>query len=191
MAQGKKSSSKVQPKSAQTKIAAKNYIYALLVLVGGILIVLYIFEWVNVKKEEKLMTSYLLSSNTIDSSINDLNSLEQILKEVPSSYFLYISYTQDEEVYNFEKALKRVIDNYNLSDSFYYVDLTELKNNNENYIIDVEKTLNIDLERIPVIIYVKNGVIEENNILDGINDTMVKISDLENLLDIYEFEPVK
>ena len=30
-----------------------------------------------------------------------------------------------------------------------------------------------------------------NNVLDGVNETLLKINDLEQLLDIYEFETVK
>lgn len=180
-------------KSSKTRnIHLKNYIYAFLVLLGGILLILYIFEWVNVKKEEKLMNSYLITSNTINSKIEDFDSLKQILNETSSSYFLYLSYTGNEEVYNFEKELKRVIDNYDLSDSFYYMDLTKIKGNNENYIETIKSELNIsDLEKVPAIIYVKNGKMENATILDGIKETMLKVADLENLLDIYDYELVK
>ena len=174
------------------KIPSKNYVYALLILIGGIILALYIFEWINVKKEEKLMNSYLISSNTINSSIKDFDSLSQILKETSTSYFIYFGYREDEEVYNFEKELKRVIDNYNLSDNFYYMDLTEIKKNNENYLNEIKTRLNIkEIERVPAIIYVHKGKIESSNILDGIGDSALKISDLENLLDIYEYEKVK
>ena len=186
---------KNKPKSAlkqEKRISSKNYLYAFLILVGGIILTLYIFEWMNVKKEEKLMTSYLISSNTIDSSIEDLDSFNQVRQESPNSYFIYLSYTGDEEVYNFEKILKRNIDNYNLRDNLYYIDLTKLMKDNENYIEIVKTKLGIkEIEKVPAIIYVHNGEIIESNILDGINGTMLKVADLENLLDIYDYELVK
>jgi len=173
-------------------INPKNYIYALFILVGGILLVLYLFEWYQVKQEEKLMTSYLISSNTIESSVSDLDSLNQIRQEAPSSYFIYIGYTGDEDVYKFEKELKRVIDKYKLNDEFYYLDLTKLKEKNENYLEEVNNKLEIkELEKVPAIIYVKDGKILNSNILDGVKDTILKIEDLEQLLDVYEFETVK
>ena len=179
-------------KKSKPKVALKNYIYAGLILVGGILLVQYIFKWVEVKNEEKLMTSYLISSNTINSSIDDLNTLEQILKETSSSYFIYFGYTKDENVYNFEKKLKRIIDNYNLSDNFYYVDLTDIKEKNNNYLEDIKNKLKINnLDRVPAIIYVKDGVTQKENILDGIDNSMIKAEDLENLLEIYEFDKIK
>lgn len=176
----------------QKYISPKNYIYALLILIGGILIALYFFEWYQVKQEEKLMSSYLITSNTIESNIKDLESLSQITQEAPSSYFIYIGYTGSEEVYNLEKELKRVIDKFKLNDEFYYLDVTELKNNNDKYLEEINNNLGIDtLERVPAIIYVKEGKILENDILDGVKDTLLKASDLEQLLDIYEFEIVK
>lgn len=174
------------------KISSKNYIYAFLVLLGGILIVLYIFEWINVKKEEKLMNSYLITSNTINSKIEDFDSLKQVLNETSSSYFIYLSYTGNEDVYNFEKELKRIIDNYDLNDNFYYMDLTKIKESNENYLEQIKNELKInDLNKIPAIIYIRDGKMENATVLDGVNETILKIADLENLLDIYDYELVK
>lgn len=172
-------------------ISPKNYIYAFLILVGGIVLTLYIFEWYQVKQEEKLMTSYLISSNTIESNITDIESLEQITQEAPSSYFIYIGYTGDEDVYNLEKELKRVIDKYKLNDEFYYLDITNLKNKNQEYIKEINSKLDVDLENVPAIIYVNEGKILDSNVLDGVNDTKLKVSDFEQLLDIYEFEIIK
>ncbi|MBQ7030789.1 MAG: hypothetical protein IJN13_00260 [Bacilli bacterium] len=172
-------------------ISPKNYIYAFLILVGGIVLTLYIFEWYQVKQEEKLMTSYLISSNTIESNITDIESLEQITQEAPSSYFIYIGYTGDEDVYNLEKELKRVIDKYKLNDEFYYLDITDLKNKNQDYLKEINSKLDVNLENIPAIIYVNEGKILDSNVLDGVNDTKLKVSDFEQLLDIYEFEIIK
>jgi len=186
-----KKSRKIRNKSTNY-INPKNYFYAIIILIGGILLALYIFEWYQVKKEEKLMTSYLISSNTIESNISDIESLSQIVQEAPSSYFIYIGYTEDEEVYKLEKELKRVIDKYKLNDEFYYIDITELKENNDNYLEQINDKLRIKhLEKVPAIIYVKEGKILESNILDGVNNTLFKVSDFEKLLDVYEFQTIK
>lgn len=193
MSQKKVVTKKVSSKSVKSDryVNPKNYLYALLILVGGILLVLYIFEWYQVKKEEKLMNSYLITSKTINSKIDDLSSLEQIRQETPSSYFIFLSYTGDEEVYNLEKNLKRVIDKYKLNDMFYYVDVTNLMEQ-ETYLDNIENSLDIqELVRTPAIVYVHEGKILESNILDGVGNTSLKVEDLENLLEIYEFETVK
>ena len=91
VAVSKKKSSSIR-KENTTIVNPRNYLYALLILVGGILIVWYAFSWYQVKREEKLMDSYLISTNTISSNITDINSLTQVIQESPSSYFIYIGY---------------------------------------------------------------------------------------------------
>lgn len=193
MSQKKKVATKSSVNTKNEKnISIKNYIYAFLILVGAIVLTLYIFEWYQVKREEKLMTSYLISSKTIESSIEDLNSLNQIRQEAPSSYFIYLSYTSDEKVYDLEKELKRVIDKYKLNDMFYYVDLTELKENNENYLVNIKDSLHIkELKRVPALVYVYEGQILERNVLDGTNNKLFTVDEVEKLLKDYDFETVK
>ncbi len=178
-------------KNNYKKIKKKNYVYALLVLVGAVLLTLYIFSWYQVKKEEKLLTSYLIKTNTIENNVEDIKSFKQISLEMPSSYFVYISYTKDEEVYNFEKRLKRKIDKYKLNDMFYYINVTDLKEENSNYLDVIKKELKIDkLDKIPVIIYVIDGDIKKENVLTGKNNKMVSIEDFQKLLDFYNFEKI-
>ncbi len=183
------SKSSIRNKS-EKYIDPKNYLYAGLILVGGILIVLYIFEWYNVKREEKLMNSYLVTSNTVEET--NLESLSQSIQEAPSSYFIYLSYTNSEEVYNLEKTLKRVIDKYKLNDIFYYVNLSNLKENDKDYLNYVKQTLNLPtLEKIPAIVYINEGNISESNILTGKGKNILQASELENLLEKNEFDIVK
>ena len=173
-------------------INPQNYVYSIIILVGGILLTLYVFKYYQVKKEERLMTSYLVNTKTINYSVNSLESLQQIMQESPSSYFIYLSYTGDEEIYNLERKLKRIIDKYKINDIFYYVDLTYMVNNDSNYIEKIKEILNISkLNNLPAIIYINEGEILNDNILDGVNNTMLKPEDLEKLLNIYDFEIVK
>ncbi len=201
MSQKKANATKKATKSSEekkvVKVSAKeryinprNYLYAALILVGGILLVFLIFNWYNSKKEEQLLVSYLISSNTIESSIDDLDSISLIKQEAPSSYFIYMSYTKDETIYNFEKDLKKLIDKYKLNDIFYYVDLTKLKENNDNYLNLIKESLGLkELSKLPALVYVKDGEVKE--VLDGVKNTLLKVTDVEQLLDIYEFQTIK
>lgn len=186
----KKKKSPTIKKENEMIVSPKNYFYAFIIFVGIIAVALYLFAWYQVKREEKLMNSYLVTSNTVMSSIKDLNSLTQVMQEAPTSYFIYIGYRNDEDVYNLEKDLKKIIDKYKLNDIFYYVDITDLKESDVNYLNKVKKTLEIDLDSVPAVIYVNNGKIEKENILDGIKNNKFKASDLQSLLDIYEFEVI-
>ncbi len=187
----KKTPKKSEVKESKPKIGFKNYLYALLILVGGILVIFYSFKWYQLKSEEKLMKSYLITSSTIVTTVTTLDEFDHISQELPSSYFIYLGYTGDKDVYNFEKDLKVLIDTYNINDIFYYIDVTDLMDD-ENYLSKIKEVLKIDsLENVPAIIYVNDGEIKDSNILDGVKGTILKAEDLERLLNIYEFEMVK
>ena len=137
------------------------------------------------------MKSYLITSSTIVTTVTTLDEFDHISQELPSSYFIYLGYTGDKDVYNFEKDLKVLIDTYNINDIFYYIDVTDLMDD-ENYLDKIKEVLKIDsLENVPAIIYVNDGEIKDSNILDGVKGTILKAEDLERLLNIYEFEMVK
>ena len=190
VAVSKKKSSSIR-KENTTIVNPRNYLYALLILVGGILIVWYAFSWYQVKREEKLMDSYLISTNTISSNITDINALTQVIQESPSSYFIYIGYREDEDVYKLEKDLKKIIDKYKLNDMFFYFDVTDLKEKDDNYLEEIKKVLKIDnLSKVPAIIYINNGEIAKENVLCGVKNTLLKARDLENLLEIYDFDAI-
>ena len=42
------------------------------------------------------MNSYLITSNTLSYEIKNLNEIDQILKESPNDYFVFITYNNDE-----------------------------------------------------------------------------------------------
>ncbi len=158
-------------------IKPQNYLYAAVILIGGILLTFFLAKWYLIKKEEKLSVSYLIKTNTIVSRVQDLNSLSQVLQDAPASYFIYISYTGDEEIYNYEIKMKSIIDKYELNDLFYYVDVSNLIEESNNSLDLINQKLNIDfIKRIPLIIYVENSKINKDNII------YLKDNNLNNLI---------
>ena len=140
---------------------------------------------INFKKEEKLMNSYLITSNTLSVEIKDLSETIQVLKESPSEYFVYISYTNDEKVYSFEKKLKKLIDNYNLKDEFYFVNVTNIKDD-ENFYSEINNTFNTKLiNNIPCILHFKNNELKKVIYNKDLNKTY---TNFENLLKENEFD---
>lgn len=141
-------------------ISTKKYIIALFVVIGIIFIVLYINKWQQVKEDEKYFNSYLITSNTISLEMNEINQISSVLSETPNYYFVYISYTKDKDVYNLEKKLKPLVDEYNLKDNFYFINVTDIKDENKNYKDDIAQELNVDneiLNKVPIILYFKDG----------------------------------
>lgn len=166
-------------KSKKNNINFKKLFYFIIGFLLIIFLIWYIISWKNVKKEEKLMNSYLITSNTLSVEIKDLSETIQVLKESPSEYFVYISYTNDEKVYSFEKKLKKLIDNYNLKDEFYFVNVTNIKDD-ENFYKEINNTFNTKLiNNIPCILHFKNNELKKVIYNKDLNKTY---TNFENLL---------
>lgn len=172
-------------KSKKNNINFKKLFYFIIGFLLIIFLIWYIISWKNVKQEEKLMNSYLITSNTLSVEIKDLSETVQVLKESPSEYFVYISYTNDEKVFNFEKKLKKLIDNYNLKDEFYFVNVTNIKDD-ENFYTEINNTFNTKLiSNIPCILHFKNNELKKVIYNKDLNKTY---TDFENLLKENEFD---
>ena len=87
-----------------------------------------------------------------------------------------------------EKELKSIIVDYKLSDKFYYLNVTDIKDDKD--VIDkINDSLGLEgkeITKIPTIIYVKEG-----NIVDVItrdDDHLMNAGDFEKLLEINKIE---
>lgn len=138
----------------------KKYFIGLCIILAIIFLALYFHKWDTVKEQEKYYNSYLISTNTISLEMTDIDEINAVLSETPSYYFLYISYTNDEDVYNLETELKPLIDEYHLQNSFYFLNVTDFKDTNTNYKEDIADALDIDaniISQVPIILYFKDG----------------------------------
>ncbi len=173
-------------------IPPKNYIIALFICFITIFLTYYIFSWYKVAKEKKMNESYLISSKTISLEVTGIDEIENTFTEAPSEYFVYIGYHNDENVYNLERSLKKIIDKYTLNDLFYYIDVTKLKEE-EDYIRKLNEALDLQevkVESIPTIIYFKEGKVNKDAIITRDDDNMMDVGDFEKLLQMYEFKKV-
>ncbi len=172
-------------KKKSNYIPTKNYVIAALVVVGTILLGLYIFSWIRIKEEEKYLESYLLSTNTTVLHINTLEELESTLLEIPDNYFIFTGYTGDEEEYELEKDLKPIIDDYGIQNIFYYLDITELMDE-ENFLAELSDILDKEITTLPTILYCINNKVENQTTTE--DGEYLEASDFEKLLEMYEFE---
>ncbi len=139
--------------------SGRIYLYICLLIIGVFILAWYLSSWYYLKKEERLSKSYLINSSTIEYEITDVSEIDQVLKESPSSYFVYISYTNDEKVYRFEKKLKKYIDNYNIKDSFYYLNITSYLEK-EDLIDKLNKRFDTnEIKKVPCILYYENKIL--------------------------------
>lgn len=171
-------------KKNERYIPLKNYVIAGLIIIFIIAITCYSFAWYKVFKENKVSTSYLVQEKIVTNEIKNLEEISDIFSEVPESYFIYISYTGSEEVYNMEKDLKNIIKEYNLTDSIYYLNVTNIKEN-ENYIEEINEAFDLEekkVTQVPTIIYYNNGKVVD--IVKRNDDNIMNVGDFQKLLDV-------
>jgi len=164
-------------------IPLKNYVLAVVIVIVVCLLAWYAFAWYNVLQESKVSTSYLIEEKVISNEINDLNAVESTFLEVPDTYFVYVSYTGSESIYNMEKDLKDVIKEYNLSDIFYYLNVTSIKDE-DNYIDLINESLNLEdrkITSVPTILYYKDGKLVD---MISRDDNIMNVGDFQKLLDV-------
>ena len=162
-----------------------------LIVIGIILFIVlfgfYLYRVYDVKKEEKLMNSYLLSSGTISLNIQSLDEVNQVLfsNETPDKFFVLISYTDDEDAYELEESLKSIIDNYKLNDCFYYLNVKDIMKE-DNYLDKINQTFNTkNITKLPTILYYESGQLQE--VVKRVDNHVINAGDFQKLLDIYEF----
>ena len=128
-------------------IPIKNYVIAFGIVVAAVLLTMYGFSWYNVLKDGRIAQSYLVKEKVISNEIQSLEEVSDVFLEAPNSYFIYISYTGSEEIYNMEKDLKKIINEYSLNDSVYFLNVTSIKDE-KNYIEKINKTLKLEEQKV-------------------------------------------
>lgn len=173
-------------KNAKQKMSSKTILIIGLILLALILLGFYVYRWNQVKNEEKYMKSYLLDSGTVSLEIKNLEEVNQILTESPNEYFVLITYTGDKNTYDLEQDIKAIIDKYKLSDSFYYLNVENIKNE-DNYLNRINNAFNTTtIKNVPIILYYKDGKIVDT--VSRNDDNCINAGDFQKLLDIYEYE---
>lgn len=169
----------VKKGKSERYIPIKNYIYAGLIIIAIGLLCWYLLSWHKVKTTEKYLNSYLLSTNTLTLEIKNINETATILQDAPSSYFVYIGYTNDKDEYELETKLKKVIDEYRINYEMYYIDITSIKDD-KDLNTRLNKAFNTDqIKNTPCILYFKDTVLTD--IIDD-KSGIFEVEEFENLL---------
>lgn len=161
-------------------VPKKNY-YLLIIMIVAIIILT--FAVVNVVKQVK---NNHVSSGYINKYVSELQyeELENYLIEPANNTFIYLTFTADEDVYNLETKLKKVINNYELQSNFIYVDVTD-EMNDANFLEKLNKKFGVSetIKNVPVILYYKDGIL-----VDSVQGTssIFTVADFQRLLDNYE-----
>ena len=162
------------------KIPTKNYV----ILFGiAVLIICACFAFYNVYKEVK---DNNISSSPLSTRQILYEDLKDTTVELDADTFLLVSYVQDEDVHNNEKAIRKMLNKKNLLDNVLYLDVTEQKER-DNFINELNYTLGLKdklkIENIPAVIYYKEGV--PTITIDSKNH-LVNEGDFEHIIDMYQ-----
>ena len=169
-------------KNQVRKIPPKNYVLVGIISVATILFLGYFVFWYkNINKyyeNNSIMSGYL--SEIKEEGIVD--NLTNYLMDNPD-VLLYMSFGNDISIKNFENQFKNLIDEYNISSEFIYVDLNLIKD--KNFILNIQenffndKLQKINLKKQSNILVFENGEIV--NILYS-SEEKINISDVRRFL---------
>lgn len=169
------------------KLPSKYQRYTILIvgILGLFIISFLIYNFVQGINSNKVNSSYLVKHKLVTKSYNISEDLSE-LKNNKGTYFIYIASTGSKEIYDLEKDLKSLIKQYKLKDKFYYVNIDSLKDDGTR-ISAVNELLglaNVQVAKVPTIIYVTNGEIKKGNIITRLDDNLFEKGDFQQLLDI-------
>lgn len=168
--------------------SARNYLIAIALVIITILLTWYGFRWAHLIKENSISSSYLIKQKIISKDINSIDEVVDVLSETPNTYFIFISYTGDEKVYNLEKDLASIIKEYNLDNKMYYLNVTDIKDD-DNVYDKINTSLGLTdkkVSQIPTIIYYNNGKVVD--IIKRQDNNIMTSGDFRKLLDIHKIE---
>ncbi len=158
-----------------------NYLKLALIIIVTIFLVFLISNISKNYSINKINTSYI--SKYVPNI--KYNELDDALIELNQDTYLYISYTGNKDIHNFEVKFKKLLRDKELLNNVIYLNMDEEINEEENYLELLNKKLKLTDNKItalPSIIYYKDSkVIEIINSDNQIIDT----GKFEQLLDKY------
>ena len=172
----------------ESQYPTRNYIIAIFIIIIVLFGSWFGFRIYNMSKNAKISKSYLIEQKILKNEINTIDESIDVLAEAPASYFIFISYTGDEKVYNLEKDLAKIIQDYKLENQIYYLNITEIKDD-KNVLEKINSALSLNdkkVAQIPTIIYYKDGIAVD--IIKRQDDNMMNSGDFQKLLDVNKIE---
>lgn len=170
------------------EVSVRNYLIAIGLVLAVILVTWYGFRWANIIKEKSISSSYLIKEKVLSNDIKTIDEVVDVLSETPNTYFILISYTGDEKVYNLEKDLASIIKEYNLDNKMYYLNVTDIKND-DNVYEKINSALGLTerkVTQIPTIIYFNDG--KAIDIIKRQDNNIMTSGDFKKLLDVHKIE---
>ena len=157
-------------------VPKKNYYILALLIIMVVVVTFLIFDMNNKYQDNKLNENYL------SGYINEVteNEINNIMTETTTDFFVLVTKTGDEKVYDFEIRLKKIIKKYDLRDNFILIDYTD-----KDSLDSLNSKFKSDIKSIPAILYFKNGEFVKS--IDS-SEEMLRSEDFDKLLEEYEIK---
>lgn len=170
------------------KIKTSNYIVAAIIVIW-VFIILYVGIQLYHKYEEKLYDEGYFYREKTEMKISTLKDIRKEIEATDSSnVFVLFNYRGEEANYTLEKDLYRIMKDYRLENSFYYIDLS---NTEDAVNCDVTCAINQELGtnlvlNTPAIVYLKDKQVID--VAQREDKKVLEAADFVKVLDMYEFK---
>lgn len=161
------------------KVTFKKYLILALIFALGIGLTLYFCKWYKVYDEYQKQTPVI--RGTLVSEITN-EDLEHYILENPTSV-IYMCTSQDMVCRNYEKDLKKYVEEESLQETIVYLNLTDI--DQKTFVKDFNSKYNYKVKltkSYPAIVIFEDGKI--HNILQGKKDEKLTISKTKQFIEM-------
>ncbi len=159
-------------------IPLKNYIIALLIVLGTVFLAFYIkksYEISRVRNSSQSVLSRVIGEIKYD-------EIDNVFLEINGSYYIYISHLSNDEIVILEEDLKELIATHDLQNNFYYLNVND-KNNNANLIKKLNNKFKLEAKKInylPTVLYYEDG--EFKDLITSSKNKTITIEEIKTLV---------
>lgn len=159
-------------------IPLKNYIIALLIVLGTVFLAFYIkksYEISRVRNSSQSVLSRVIGEIKYD-------EIDNVFLEINGSYYIYISHLSNDEIVILEEDLKELIATHDLQNNFYYLNVND-KNNNANLIKNLNNKFKLEAKKInylPTVLYYEDG--EFKDLITSSKNKTITIEEIKTLV---------
>lgn len=170
-------------KTKTQKRDIRKYLNFILLMILLVLIAFIASKLYKNHQENKLGTSVFYR----DFGTIQYDDIENMISEMPSDSFIFISYTKKEDVKKLESSLKKSVVDKGLQSNFYYLDATDIMLT-KDFIQNLNAKFNVDkaneIESLPALIYFQDGTLKRT--ITSTKSRQMTVDDFNKLIDNYE-----
>ena len=162
----------------ESKKTIKNYIILVIIFALGIGIILYLCNWYQVYDD------YQKQTPVIRGTLSEITSeeLEHYVMENPTT-IIYMCTSSNMNCRNYEKDLKKLVEQNNLQDAIVYLNLSDVDSKSFIEMFNTKYPYKVKLtENYPALVMIEDGKVR--NLLQGKEEEKLTISKTKQFIEI-------